>query len=70
MIVKFYPWKMDGGFRMAGKPDYGQIHFHCEELHSAYLSMPKAILAWITWKRLGHNNDALVDGIARALNIA
>lgn len=68
-IVKYHPWKVDGCRVLTGKPDLDQIHFHCEEMHSSYLSMQKAILAWITYKRLGHNNDALVEGIARALEI-
>lgn len=50
-------------------PHSNDILYHCEELHAAYTSMFALTIAYIAYQQLGHNQNALVSGIARALDI-
>lgn len=68
-IVKFHPWKTEGVSVLTGQPDYDQIQYHIEELRESFFEFDAAVIAWITYARLGLNQHQLVSGICKALDI-
>lgn len=69
-VVKFHPWKRDGCTVLSGKPDESKIQFHVEEMHESFHDIQTLLVAWITCQNLGRgNNDSLIYGICRALEI-
>lgn len=68
-VVKFNPWKVDGCTVLSGAADETKIFYHCEELSQSSPSMQYLVISWIANRRLGLNQQALVHGIAKAMDI-
>ncbi|MEY2854607.1 MAG: hypothetical protein RL030_1739 [Pseudomonadota bacterium] len=70
-VTKYYPWKegSDGISVKTGDPDETQVEYHCEELHAAFDTLDALLICWITQKRLGLNQQALVTGVCKALGV-
>ena len=66
-VIKYHPWKVDGCTILTGQPDETKIVFSCEELHESSENLYHLIIAFIAYKNLGLNQDALVAGIGRSL---
>ena len=67
-VTKYHPWEQKGS-ESTKKPDYTQIFYHCEALHESFKSIQTLVIAWIVRDNLGLNQQALVAGVAKALNI-
>ncbi len=68
-IVKYHPWMRDGNRIKVGTPNLEVVEYNCDEICQSANSMMVLIIAWITYKQLGCNQDSLVCGIARMLKL-
>lgn len=67
-VVKYHPWVYRN---CVSTRDVNEdvVYFSCEEINQSSDSIFKLILAWIAYRNIGLNQDYLVDGIARALQL-
>lgn len=68
-IIEYHPWVREWSMIRTGAPNLDLVKYHCEEIGESADSMMVLIIAWITNKQLGWNQDALVCGIARMLKL-
>ena len=69
IIVKYHPWVREGNRILTGTPNLDLVEYNCDEISQSANSMMVLIIAWITYKKLGCNQDSLVCGIARMLKL-
>jgi len=46
-----------------------KVLYYCEEIKSSYESIYSLVIAWIAYQNLGANQESLVSGICKALEI-
>lgn len=68
-IIKFYPWVYENG-RNTRKPDMEKIEYHCEEINQSADSLIGILITWMVEHKLGRNQGALIQGIARMLKLS
>lgn len=68
-IVEYHPWIREGSRIKTGTPNLDLVEYNCDEISQSANSMMVLIIAWITYKQLGWNQDSLVCGIARMLKL-
>lgn len=68
-IIKFYPWVYENG-RNTNKFDHKTVEYHCEEINQSADSLITLLLTWMVEHQLGHNQGALIQGIARMLKLS
>jgi len=64
-IVKFHPWD----YYMPRVASLDKVEYYCEDMSMTGPSLQYMVLAWIAWKNLGMNQEALVNGVAKALSV-
>lgn len=65
-IIKFHPFYEDN----TRKPDMEKIEYHCEEINQSADSLIGILITWMVEHQLGHNQGALIQGIARMLKLS
>lgn len=69
-VVKYHPWKTNGCQVLSGTPNFDEIQFHVDDWSESFMSMQTLLIAWVAYRNLGRGNqDALIQGIARALEV-
>lgn len=67
-IVKYHPWKVvNYGRVLYGQPDINKVLYYCEQLSESRSDLFTLLISFIARQNLGHNQQALVAGIARSL---
>lgn len=67
-VTKFHPYLYVNGYARGINKD--EVQYHVEALHESFYDVYRLVIAWITYKKLGcGNQDALINGICRALEI-
>jgi len=69
-IVKYNPWKDQHGSLNTHQIDSEKIEYHCDEISQSSDSLIALLIAWIAYKQLGHNQNALTQGIVRMLKLS
>ncbi len=69
LVTKFHPWKSRGCTILTGDPDLESIQFHCSELHESSNELMALVISWIAFRNNGLNQQSLVNGVCRALEI-
>lgn len=67
-IVKYHPWKSENCAVQVGSPDES-TSYSVPEIRQSFDSFDAAVIGWLTYCHLGHNQGALATGICRALGI-
>lgn len=67
-VVKYHPTNLSAG-SSHGLIDEDTTLYHVKAIRQSFPSLDEAVIAWITFRRLGLNQGALVTGIARALGL-
>ena len=68
-VTKYHPWKVRECEVQTGDPNLEEISFHVQDVRQSFDNVYAAVVAWITFKHLGHNQTALASGVCRALTI-
>lgn len=69
-VTKYHPWKTRECEVRTGDPNLDEIAFHVQEIRQSFDNVYAAVIAWVAFKHLGHNQNALASGICRALAIS
>jgi hypothetical protein len=67
-VIKYHPYKINGCVSST-EIDESKVLYHCPELSRSAESLESLVLYWIAYNKLGHNHEALVCGIERALGM-
>lgn len=69
-IEKYHPWKRDVSGQPIREANTAVVLYHVEELRESFETVEQAVIAWIAYRNLGHNQHALVAGVWRALGVS
>lgn len=68
-ILKFHPWVSENGSVRVGRPDETVVNFHNAETRWSDTSIQASMIRWIAHQNLGLNQQALVAGVCKALDV-
>lgn len=64
-VVKYHPWT--DGYCKRFSPEL--VEYSCEEISQSAESLFSLIIAWMVYRKLGSNQQALTSGICRMLKL-